>query len=179
LTRTGRVRRALARGALVLIALAVLGALALRTAARLGGGPIGPVPGGRLSGELAADQDPDWSFTEAVRTIAVEVDPDDPLSVTTWVFTYRGALYVAADFFDPFKRWPHLALADPRVRLRIAGKIYERTAVRVTDPALIEQLRHAIAAKYDVAPDGLAAHVDVWFFRMDPRAPHAAPTPVA
>jgi len=145
-------------------------AAGVRLAARLGGGPIGFVPGGRLSGPLAADQDPDWSFTDAVETIQVEVDPRDPLSVTTWVFTHRGELYVAADFFNPWKRWPHLALEDPRVRLRIEGEIYERRAVRVTDPALIEELRRAIGEKYDVDPEGLAARVDVWFFRMDPRA---------
>jgi hypothetical protein len=154
----------------------LLGALAIaaaaglvRLAAQLGGGPIGFVPGGRLAGPLAADQDPDWGFTEEVETIQVEVRPDDPLSVTTWVFTHGGALYVAADFFNPWKRWPRLALTDPRVRLRIAGEIYERRAVRVDDPTLVAELRRAIGAKYDVDPNGLAAQVDVWFFRMDPR----------
>jgi len=156
---------------------ATLGAafIALRVAAHLSGGPLGIVPGGRLAGELASEQNPDWRFTDTVQTIAVEVDPDDPMSVTTWVFTDHGALYVAADFFNPFKRWPHRALANPDVRLRIAGKIYQRRAVRVTDPALIEQLRRAIGVKYDIAPDGIASRVEVWFFRMDPRDEAAAP----
>jgi hypothetical protein len=166
------------RWVLAVIVTAALGAFALRVAARLSGGPLWFVPGGRLAGELAVEQNPDWSFTAAIRTIAVEVDPDDPTSVTTWVFTHDGALYVAADFINPWKRWPHLAVADPRVRLRIAGKIYQRSAVRVTDPALIERLRQAIADKYQIAPGGLASHVDVWFFRMDPRVPAPA-TPAA
>jgi len=174
---TGRAPRRWLRWALALLLLLGLGTVALRVAARLSGGPLAFVPGGRLSGELAANQNPDWSFTAAVRTIALEVSPDDPLSVTTWVFTHDGALYVAADFFNPWKRWPRLVLADPRVRLRIAGRIYERDAVRVTDPGLVAQLRRAIAVKYDIAPGGLAARVDVWFFRMDPRGTATLPPP--
>lgn len=172
----GRVPRPWLRRALALLLAAAVGFVGVRFAARLSGGPLGPVPGGRLSGPLAADQNPDWSFTEAVETIAVEVDPGDPMSVTTWVFTLDGDLYVAADFFNPLKRWPHRALADPRVRLRIAEQIYERRAELVTEPALVERLRGAIAAKYDIAPDGIASRIDVWFFRMVPRGPgHAAP----
>ena len=170
MTTGGRAFRRVARWTLVLVALAAAATLVLRVVARRSGGPLGMIPGGRLVGPIAADQNPDWSFTERVRTIAVEVDPNDPLAVTTWVFTLDGALYVAADFFNPFKQWPHRALADPRVRLRIDGQIYERLAVRVTDPVLIERLRRAVADKYDVAPDGLAARVPVWFFRMDPRS---------
>jgi hypothetical protein len=174
-TARGRAVRRLARWTLVLAALALAATVALRAVARFSGGPLGVVPGGRLAGPLAADQNPDWSFTEQLQTIAVEVDPEHPLSVTTWVFTLGGALYVAADFFNPLKRWPHRALADPRVRLRIDGRIYERRAVRVEDPVLIGRLRRAIADKYDIADDGIASKVDVWFFRMDPRPEAAAP----
>jgi len=167
----GRARRRWWRWTLALLITLGATVAGLRVVARLSGGPIGVVSGGALTGPLAAEQDPNWSFTDEVQTIAVEVNPDDPLSVTTWVFTHAGALYVAADFFNPFKRWPFLAVADPRVRLRIAGRIYQRRAVRVTDPASIEDLRRAIAAKYHIAPDGLAARVEVWFFRMEPRTP--------
>lgn len=171
----GRAIRRLARRALVLVALVLAANVALRAVARFSGGPLGVVPGGRLDGPLAAEQDPDWAFTEQVQTIAVEVDPEHPLSVTTWVLTLDGALYVAADFFNPFKRWPHRALADPRVRLRVDGRIYERLAVRIDDRALVTRLRRAIADKYDIADGGLASKVDVWFFRMDPRPAGLAP----
>lgn len=164
------------RGAILVAALAAASVGAVRVVAHFSGGPLGFVPGGRLSGPLAADQEPDWSFTEAIDTIAVEVDPDDPLSVTTWVFTLDGELYVAADFFNPWKSWPRRVLADPRVRLRIDGKIYERRAERVADPALVERLRRAIADKYDIAADGVASRIDVWFFRMAPRDPNPPPS---
>lgn len=170
MSAAGRARRRFLRWTFALAAAAVVATVAVRFAVRrFGDGPLGVIPGGRLSGPLAADQNPDWSFTRDVQTIAVEVSPDDPLSVTTWVFTLDGALYVAADFLNPFKSWPERALADPRVRLRIDGQIYERRAVLVENPALIERLRRAIADKYQIAEDGLASRVDVWFFRMDPR----------
>lgn len=155
----------------LLFAVVALGVVAgaLRVVARLSGGPLGPIPGGRLAGPLAADQSPDWSFTDELETIQVEVNPADPLSVTTWVVAHDDALYVTADFINPFKRWPHLALADPRVRLRIGGQLYERRAVRVEDPDEIARLRRAVGEKYGVDPDGLAARVEVWFFRMEPR----------
>lgn len=175
MSTAGRAVRRVARWTLVLVVLGLAATVALRITARFSGGPLGIVPGGRLDGPLAANQNPDWSFTDRVRTIQVEVDPERPLSVTTWVFTLDGGLYVAADFFNPFKRWPHRALADPRVRLRIDGEVYERLAVRVTDPGLVERLRHAIAAKYDIRDGGIASKVEVWFFRMDPRP--AAPPP--
>lgn len=172
----GRAVRRVARWTLVLVAVGLVATVALRFVARVSGGPLGIVPGGPLDGPLAANQRPDWSFTDRVRTIQVEVDPDAPLSVTTWVFTLDGDLYVAADFFNPFKQWPRRALADPRVRLRIDGAIYQRLAARVTDPATIERLRRAIAVKYDIADGGIASKIDVWFFRMDPH-PAATPPP--
>ena len=57
------------------------------------------------------------------------------------------ATSTSTDFFSPFKRWPRRASSWTRgLRLRIDGSIYERLAVRVTDPA-IERLRRAIAVK--------------------------------
>jgi len=172
--RAARARR-LARGAILVAALAAASVGTARVAAYFSGGPLGVVPGGPLSGPLAADQDPDWGFTESIDTIAIEVDPDDPLSVTTWVFTLDGQLYVAADFFNPWKSWPRRVLEDPRVRLRIGDAIYERRAERVVDPALVERLRRAIADKYAIAPDGIASRIDVWFFRMAPRGAQPPP----
>lgn len=169
MSHPGRAVRRIARWTLVLVVLAGATYGVLRVVARFSGGPLGVIPGGRLDGPLADQQRPDWAFTRDVQTIQVEVDPQHPLSVTTWVFTLDGELYVAADFFNPFKQWPRRALADPRVRLRIDGRIYERRAVRVTDAALIERLRHAIADKYEIRDGGIASKIDVWFFRMEPR----------
>ncbi len=75
-----------------------------------------------------------------------------------------------------FKRWHEDALRDGRVVLRIAGKRYERQAVRVTDPELLAKLRSIVvemANQYfsssllDVPTDPQ----EIWFFRMEPRPP--------
>jgi hypothetical protein len=68
-----------------------------------------------------------------------------------------------------WKRWPYQVAGDPRVILRSDGKLYERRAVRITDPELHRTLVSLLSAKYhlDLAepPDPETA----WFFRLEPR----------
>jgi hypothetical protein len=141
------------------LALSLLGFLAC--------GPLGPLPGGRLKGEVVRDPVADWSFTDDYETIALETRPEDPYSVTTWCFAHGGYLYVPSR--EPReKTWVQNVLADSRVRLRIGDRIYERRAVRVTDEAVIDAIVPAVLAKYELErPQGDDAP-EVWFFRMDP-----------
>ena len=114
-------------------------------------------------------------------------------SRTTGVMVHEGELYVACDLgflwarltgrrrwilntIYLFKGWHENAMRDGRVVLRIAGKRYERQAVRVTDPDVLDQLRRRSeeAVANWVSPEPLAeapieAPNDIWFFRMDPR----------
>jgi hypothetical protein len=103
-----------------------------------------------------------------VREVAVEVRPGRPRSVTTWALVRGGALYVPADWLTPWKTWPQMALEDPRVRVRVGGRVHPCCATRVEDPARIRALRDATAVKYDVDPEGRAARVQVWWFRIAP-----------
>jgi len=152
-----------------LAALVAVGALVPCVARRLDG-PLGPLPGGAFrSGQRVSDPAPDWSFVRDLREIEIETDPARPRSVRTWFVVEDGALVVSADFLNPGKRWPFDVLNDPRVRVRLAGRIFERRAVRVDDPGAIARLRLAFARKYALAEDGLAARTRAWFFRMDPR----------
>ena len=110
----------------------------------------------------------DWSFTDAFQEVAVETRPGDPWSVTTWCVAHAGRLYVPTR--DPEdKAWVGYALADPRVRVRIGERVYERSAVRVSDPEEFRAALAPLAAKYELDPvrEGDTAHV--WLFRMDPR----------
>ena len=34
-------------------------------------GPLGPIPGGKLAGELVSEPVVDWSFTDALETIEI------------------------------------------------------------------------------------------------------------
>ncbi len=131
-------------------------------------GPLGPLAGGRLRGELVEQPVDDWSFADAHESFAVETRPADPYSVTTWGVTSGGDFYVPTR--EPLeKAWVRYALADPRVRLRVGDRIYERRAVRVTDPEEFRQVIGLLLAKYDLDPPSEQDVDEVWLLRLDPR----------
>ena len=162
-------------------------------AQRIADGPIGPFGGGPLrAGTLVTEPNVDWSFLGGGREIEFQlIEP--PRSRITGSLVVDGQLYVPCDlgFFWRripsagfrwiggviyfFKHWHEDALRGGRAVLRIAGKRYERQAVRVTDPEQLAKLRSIFeerAKKYlgsgsllDVPADPEA----IWFFRMDPR----------
>lgn len=153
-----RVARSLLLGFVGLIALAGVGALA----ARFHDGPLGPFPGGKLSGTVVTDP-PRWSAILAgVSRLELEVNPSHPRSITTSYLLHDDALYVPS-VMAARKSWPQQVLADDRVVLRIGGKLYERRAVRVTDPAELRAVTGA--SDPDVPVDALST----WYFRIDPR----------
>ncbi len=118
-------------------------------------------PGLRLSGEVVERETSDWSFVASEQTIFVETRTWYliPHSVTTVYRVHDGELYVPAR--DPeTKRWPKNVASDPRVRLEIAGRVYERKAVLITDTAISDEV-------LGVAPGDPRPNVVV--YRMDPR----------
>lgn len=127
------------------------------------GGPLGPIPGGALRGpEVACPA----AFPGDVEETEIEVRPDDAYSVTTWNVVIDGTLHIPADFLNPLKRWPYYLEADDRVRVRVGSLVYACRAVRVESPERINALRAAAAAKYDLAPDGVAASTEVWWYEI-------------
>ena len=144
-------------------ALAIGLALLMLVARRLDG-PLGPIPGGPLHGTPSHEDPADWSFAGDAPTLELEVGGR---SVTVWYVTRGPVLYVGAAEAER-KRWPAKAVADGRVRLRLGGRLYERQAVRITDPALLRPVGDAFRAKYQVEL-GPEAAARTWLFRMDPR----------
>ena len=130
--------------------------------------PIMMISGRTLVGEEFPYPD-DWGFTDSQNTIAVETRPEDPHSVTTICFVHGGELYVPAQSGSS-KRWPSYVVEDPRVRLKIDGRIYRARAVRVL-PVELTLYRDSIARKYSAmanrSPDEFPP--DVWLFRIAPR----------
>ena len=162
--RRMRVARWLLFGTLGVVA--VVGTLAI--AARFMDGPLGPFPGGKLHGTVVTEPVRDWSALLAgVDHLELEVNPTRPRSVTTSYILSDGKLYVPS-LFAARKRWPHEVVADGRVVVRIKGTLYERAAVRVTDPA---EIRPLMRAHDGAAPADTDVHeLSTWYFRMDPRA---------
>ena len=118
-------------------------------------------PGTRLAGELVDAAEVDWSFMTEQTKIWVETKTwyFIPHSVTTVSWVTDGELYVPCGYCDS-KRWPKNVDRDPDVRLKIGDKLYERRAVRITDPGEARPLLHA-SGLHDM--DGIAV------FRTDPR----------
>ncbi len=117
-------------------------------------------PGTRLGGDLADAQDTDWSFVQGRNQIFVETRTWYliPHSVTTTSWVVDEAFYVPCGNCDS-KRWPKNVQRDPRVRLKINGKIYERQAVRITQAAERRRLMRV--------PEGASLPEGVAIYRMD------------
>jgi hypothetical protein len=149
-----------------LLALAIVG---MGIARLVINGPIGPIAGGRLDGtERTAPAD--WDFTDEHFTIAVEVQPDDPHSVTVVCFVSDGELYVPArDAAE--KDWPQMALADGRARLRVGKDLYSVQLVKVEDDSERERVFLAAGEKYPRLAEQSGGQIPegVWLFRAEPR----------
>jgi hypothetical protein len=152
------------RAATARIGLALVGAVLLACE------PIGPIAGGRLSGEPVSGPVDDWSFADPEPTIQIETRPGDPHSVTVWCVAHEGRLYVPSRHPER-KRWVKNVLEDPRVRVRVDGRLYEGVAVRVTDAAEIEGVVPALLRKYEIEPRDAEEERDVWLFRIDSAPP--------
>ena len=162
-------RRSIVVKVTVWVGLAAAAICAAWFATALLDGPWGMLPGGRLVGPTTACETARWEEFASTRELELEVRPSSPRSMTTWSVVHAGALFIPADFLTPWKRWPHQVLADDRIRLRLGGRVFECRAKRVSDAKQIEQLRLAIAAKYELQAEGRAATIEVWWFRIQPR----------
>jgi len=108
--------------------LGVLGLLSLAAC----GGPIVVFPGGALDGPVEPTP-ASFDFARDAGTIQLETRPEDPYSVNIACAIVGDALYVSAG--ENKSQWVENMEANPLVRLRIEGNVYELSARRVTDDA--------------------------------------------
>ena len=146
-------------------------------------GPSVLFPGGELvSGELHTGPEPDWSFTDDIFTIELQLN--DPLSSRLiFVTESEGKVYVPSGYMRSFlgRLWKDWAFqadeGDGLAVARINGVRYERRLVRVTDPDVIDGIARKLALKYaggetPEAVEQIAQSVadgDTWIFEMAPR----------
>jgi hypothetical protein len=141
--------------------------LALGLTASTGGcgGPFLLLPGGALEGPTVAAP-ASWSFTDAVKTVQLETRPSDPYSVNIWLTAVAESLYLHAGANR--STWVENLEADPNVRLRVNGSIYELVASRVDDQAEFDRFSDAYEAKYGRRPrNGNVA--EAYLFRLAAR----------
>jgi hypothetical protein len=132
-------------------------------------GPIGPLAGGALTGNQQAAPD-DWSFTNDHVTIAVEVGPEDPHSVTVVCFLVNGELHIPAQNAME-KDWTRTAIADGRATVRVGEDLYPVHLVRIEDAARLEAAFQAASEKYPQLAErgGEELPEGVWLFHAERR----------
>lgn len=104
------------------------------------GGPVVVFPGGALDGPVEP-LPPDLAFADDAGTVQLETRPDDPYSVNIACAVVGDALYLSAG--DNRAQWVENMEADPRVRLRVHGTVYELTAHRVTEAEEMDRFSEA------------------------------------
>ena len=99
----------------IIVAMITIPAVALATMSfenRNNDGPSIVFPGGELvSGELYSGPEPDWSFTNEVSTIHLQLD--NPLSSRLiWIEESDGKVYITSDYMGTWlgRRWKHWAV---------------------------------------------------------------------
>jgi hypothetical protein len=151
----------------VLFAITIVGAGIVRLAIN---GPIGPLAGGRLDG-IERTAPTDWAFSDEYSTIAVEVRPADPHSVTVVCFVSGGELYIPAQ--DAAKKeWTQMALEEGRARVRIGDELYPIQLVKVEDASELEGAYQAASRKYPRLAERGDGRIPegVWLFRAERRS---------
>lgn len=137
-------------------------------------------PGLWLSGELVREPVDNWDWVldvdhpELGFTIMLETQTwyGIPHSVTILPTPRGEKLYIGGSArgerlereFPNYKGWWANVERDPRVRLKIDGKIYEMTATLVHDPAELTEILGRDAITTTVAEDGSEQVVAKWYY---------------
>jgi hypothetical protein len=160
----------------ILILIPVVALATLRFENRNADGPSVLFPGGELvSGELYSGPEPDWSFTDNIQTIELQLN--DPLSSRLiWIMESEGKVYIASGYMSSFlgRLWKHWAVqadeGDGQAVVRIDGVRYERQLVRIAQGPELEGLAAKMTAKYRAPTTraGIEAG-NTWIFELAPR----------
>ena len=159
-------------GILVLIPVVAIGTLAV--SARNSDGPSGVFAGGPLvAGELVTGAEPDWSNTRGVPGLVEVQLLDPPRSRLMGMAEHEGRIYVVSGYMGStigrlWKRWPLEAERDGRAVIRVGGKRYQRTAVRITTGARLEGITAALRRNGSGATRANVEAGEMWLFELAP-----------
>ena len=105
------------------------------------------VPGLWIKGQPVTTPVADWSFTDKIPEIKIQTQTPYllPHSVTIWCAVYNGNLYVTS---YRGRMWVEDIIREPRVRLKIADQVYDRTLTLVDDPNEKAAVLEAKGKKY-------------------------------
>ena len=90
--------------------------------------------GASLKGEPQETEN--FAFAARYRILKLEVNPEAPYSVILRCTVINGQLYLDA---APKRRWGQYLLENPNVRVKLGADLYLATAVRTSDPDILQQ----------------------------------------
>ena len=138
------------------------------------------LPGLWLSGEVVKEPIDNWdwvldvSHPERGNTIMLETQTwyGIPYSVTILPTPRGDKMYIGgsardarlARVFPDYKQWWANVENDPRVRLKIDGKIYEMTAALVHNPVELAEVLGRDAITTTISEDGSEQVVAKWYY---------------
>ena len=135
--------------------------------------PISLIPGGALRGTPAPPPS-DWSIAEGIQHLPVQhLGSGLPYSGRYWFMLREGRIHLILPSL--FGQGLHDRLrSDPRVRVRIDGRLYDQVATQVTAtaiysdavPALVLR-QFAIEVRGAVRPLSGQPPVETWIWRLD------------
>jgi hypothetical protein len=131
-----------------------------------GGGPLPFLAGGKLDGTVKPAP-ASFAFVRDVGTIQLETRPEDPYSVNVAGAVVGEGLYVSAG--DNRANWVDHIDANPLVRVRIEGDVYELEARRVTDAKEMDAFAESWLALGAWARDPRELDGEPYVYRLEPR----------
>jgi len=144
-------------------------------------GPVEIAPGGAFTSGKLVSNEPDWSFAKDLNS--VEFQTMNPVSSrTTFIMIHDNRVFIPSGYMTTWwgkiwKQWPYQALDDGRAILRIDGKLYNRTLVRITDdpalPGVMAELARKYGGAFETTPEMMMEVVEsdyLWVFELAPRA---------
>lgn len=125
-------------------------------------GPFVLLPGGKLDGSPLPTP-ANWAFAGDYGTVQLETHPEDPYSVNVAYTVLNGQIYINAG--DTETQWVQHMRANPLVRLRLEGSLYDLRADRVTDAAKIVEFGKAWTDQSMFRRDPTELD-EVWLYRL-------------
>lgn len=162
--RAARVPLARSTALVTAIVIPLLAVAHLLSFSRFGDGPFGPVPGGPFAAS-AAEAPLEWSPSNSLLTLELEVDRERPRTLETVFLVHDESLYVAANMPE-HKRWPRVVRDQRRVRVRLGkDEVYALEARFVESADRTHELTEAMNARYGF---DLSLGGPIWFFALEP-----------
>lgn len=171
-------------GFVVLIGAVSIGTLRIQRSSADGATVV--FPGGEmLAGELYSGPEPDWSFTDDIFTIELQLN--DPMATRRiFILESEGKIYVVSGYMKSFlgKIWKEWAFdadeGNDKGVLRVNNVRYPRQLVRIKEGDVLDGVSAKLLAKYSGAPSPVSteaiatARADIedgnsWIFELAPR----------